>query len=218
MDSSIIYKVSQGKIAYHLGCPIGNQGWFWLPVSMPLTFRDGDAWQYGRIRCKASWVGNVKVGPKTYGDCVRIHVDNEEEDQELFIRGEGEIYLSKGIGIIRYDFSRSSFDGDFSAEILEYGLLPRRTISGRLLIVGEMPAVGYRVGVTSCGKESDIAANTDSQGRFLIRVFGHALRLRYGPLHTINGIKCISAENGGTRKIEDIMGDVSGLELRFHEG
>lgn len=215
LDSSILYRVQQDRIAYNLGCPIGNQGWFWLLFSMPLMFRDGDTWQIDQRGHKISWIGELKVGLKSYEDCIKIHVDNTKEDQEFsFIRGEGDIYLSKGIGIIKYDFSRSSFDGDFSAEILEGGRLPRRTVSGRLLLAGEIPSVGYRVGVTGCGKESDIAANTDSQGRFSIHVFGHTLRLRYGPLQTKGNLTYISDES--ERKIENIAGDISGLELSLH--
>jgi len=214
-DSSIHYRIHQGKMVYNLGCPIGNQGWFWLLYSMPLTFRDGDAWQFDQKRYKINWIGDMKIGTKTYESCVKIHVDNTKEEEVTFIRGEGKIYLSKGIGLIKYDFSRSSFDGDFSAEIVEYGLLERRTISGRLMIAGEIPAVGYRVGVTGCGKESDIAANTDLQGRFSIHVFGHTLTLRYGSLHTKDNLTYISNERA--RKIENITSDITELELRFHK-
>lgn len=143
-------------------------------------------------------------------------MDNTKEEEVPLIRGEGEIYLSKGIGMIKYDFSRLSFGGDFYAEIVEHGLLERRTISGRLMIVGEMPAVGYRVGVTGCGREGDIAANTDSQGRFSIDVFGHTLVLRYGSLRTKDGLTFISDERA--QKIESITGDITDLELRFHKG
>jgi len=215
-DSSIHYRVHQGRIVYGMGCPIGNQGWHWLLFSLPLTFGDGDAWQLDQKLYKISWIGDLKIGTKTYEDCVKIHVDNSKEEEAPLIRGEGEIYLSKGIGMIKYDFSRSSFGGDFSAEIVEHGLLERRTISGRLMIVGETPAVGYRVGVTGCGRGSDIAANTDSQGRFSIDVFGHTIVLRYGSLRTKDDLTFIPDEM--TKKIEDITDDITEITLKFHEG
>lgn len=215
-DSSIHYRVHQGQIAYHRGCPIGNQGWHWLLLSLPLTFRDGDAWQFGQIQYKISWIGDLKVGTKTYEDCVKIHVDNTKNEEVLFIRGEGDICLSKGIGMIKYDFSRSSLGGDFSAEIVEHGLLEKRTIAGRLMIAGETPAVGYGVGVTGCEGGSDTVAHTDAQGRFSIDVFGHTIVLRYGSLRTKDDLTFISDER--THKIEKITSDIMDLVLRLHKG
>jgi len=215
-DSSIHYRVHQGKIVYDMGCPIGNQGWFWLLLSLPLAFRDGDTWQLDQKQYIIRWIGDLKIGTKTYEDCYKIHVDNTKEEEVPFIKGEGEIYLSKGIGMVKYEFSRSSFGGDFSAEIVEHGLLERRTISGRLMIVGETPAVGYRVGVTGCGREGDIAANTDSQGRFSIDVFGHTVVLRYGSLQTKDDFSFIADEM--VHKIENITGNMTNLVIKFHEG
>ena len=216
-DSSIHYRVHQGKIVYHMGCPIGNQGWHWLLFSLPLTFRDGDTWQWvDQKQFKISWIGDLKVGTKTYEDCIKIHVDNAKKEEVPLIKGEGDIYLSKGIGMIKYDFSRSSLGGDFSAEIVEHGLLEKRTIAGRLMIVGETPAVGYGVGVTGCDKGSDIVAHTDSQGRFSIDVFGHTIVLRYGSLRTKDDLTFISNEM--TKKIENITNDITDIILKFHEG
>jgi len=216
-DSSIHYRVHQGQIVYHWGCPIGNQGWHWLLLSLPLTFGDGDTWQWGdQKQFKMSWIGDLKIGAKTYEDCVKIHVDNNKDEEVPLIKGEGDIYLSKGVGMIKYEFSRSSLGGDFSAEIVEHGLLEKRAIAGRLMIVGETPAVGYGVGVTGCEVGGDIVAHTDSQGRFSIDVFGHAIVLRYGSLRTKDDLTFISDE--GTHKIESITGDISDLVLRFHHG
>jgi len=215
-DSSIHYRVHQGKIVYDMGCPIGNQGWFWLLLSLPLAFRDGDTWQLDQKQYRISWIGDMKIGTKTYADCVKIHVDNTKEEEVPFIRGDGVIYLSKGIGMIKYVFSRSSFGGDFSAEIVEHGLLERRNISGRLMIVGETPAVGYRVGVTGCGREGSIAVNTDSQGRFSIDVFGHTIVLRYGSLQTKDDFTFIVDEM--VHKIENVTGNIANLVIKFHEG
>jgi len=217
IDSSIYYRVHQGKIVYHWGCPIGNQGWHWLLFSLPLTFRDGDTWQWGdQTQYKISWIGDLKIGAKTYEDCVKIHVDNTKDEGILFIRGEGDIYLSKGVGMIKYDFTRSSFGGDFSTEIVEHGLLEKRTITGRLMIVGDTPAVGYGVGVTGCERGGYIVAHTDTQGRFSIDVFGHAIMLRYGSLRTKDDLTFISDER--THKIENITGDVTNLVLKYHDG
>jgi len=110
MDSSIFYRIQRDRIAYNWGCPIGNQGWFWMILSMPLTFREEDTWLFGRIQYNISWIGDMESNSKIYEDCVKIHVDNTKEEQVPFIRGEGEIYLSKGIRIIKYDFSMSSYE------------------------------------------------------------------------------------------------------------
>jgi len=214
-DSAIFYGEVNGKIEFKIGCGGGGQGWFWTLFSMPVTFADRDTWQlmignYTRSY-QISWMGDVKVGSETYEDCVRIHVNNTEEKQVLSIKGLGEIYLSKGIGIIRYDFSRSGLEGNFTAEILEYGELPARTISGRLTLDGEEPVEGYRVGLAYCGQKGINADNTDSGGKFSIQVFGHSPRIRYGPLRIEGNLTQICEPR--SRKIENTTGDISDLEL-----
>lgn len=208
-DSAIFGRKSEGRIYYFAGCPVGEQAqYFSRLLIIPADLNDGAAWRKGPTVYSASKVKDMEVGSITYKNCVRIKIDNSRSTNRYF-KGRGEVYLSRGIGMIRYEFKRAD-GGTFTAEIIESSNLAPRRVSGRLTLDGVTPIEDYRVQLVFYGGAGKNAVDTDSQGNFSIEVFGRSVILRYG--RKLDQ-RALDVEESKTYRIEDLSKDVSGLIL-----
>jgi len=199
-----------GRLRYFSGS-LGNQAHFIFTLfNVPVKLRDGDTWRHQSTVYSISKVAEIRIDSTVYRDCLKIKVDNSESENE-FLRGTGSIYLSKGIGIVKYEFNRENRKR-FIAEIIDSGNLPARTISGRVTLDGEKPAEGYIVALNNARCEIGInAARVDSEGKFSLQVYGHSIVLKCGP--PID--RGLDYEKTRGCKLEGITADVSGLELNM---
>jgi hypothetical protein len=208
-NSAILGKEFDKRLVYYGGVPVSNQANFWYRlVSLPISFQDGDTWQHGTARYKLISVDDRRIGSILYKECVKITIDNTA-DTLSFVNGRGEFYLSRGIGIIDYVFTRS--DGKkFTATIGESKQQLPKTISGILTTYGQTPATYHSVGLANSLQEGINSTIVDSQGRFSLQMFGRAIVLRYGPPMNADQLEIAQAKE---RKIDNITGDMADVQL-----
>lgn len=200
-----------GRLCYSSGGSSGNQANLIFDCfGVPITLREGDIWAHLSNVYSISKIDDIKIGSTIYKDCLKIKINYPESELE-FLSGTANVYLSKGIGIVKYEFKREN-GTKFIAEIIESGNLPPRTISGRITLGGVKPAEGYIMALNNARYKVGIdAASADSQGKFSLQAFGHFLVLRCGP-PTSKGFK-LDYKRTRIYKLENITGDILDLEL-----
>jgi len=191
------------------GIPVGNQAnYFRFIHHLPISFSDGASWAdtRGETQFSAEYIGTHTVDSVQYGGCIKVTFDSTTY-YNSYLRGTGEFILAKGIGIIEFTFDKD--DGnDFSATLIEYGVLSPVTISGSYILEGSIPAEGYYVGLSidilESGKHGSLV---DENGTFTFQIFGNSIVLRYGPLR--GDLKTLDYENSDEMKIDNISEDIS---------
>jgi len=187
----------------------GNQGSWWKFVNaIPVEFHDGQQWsRYFQYNDEAesivtyliSHVGDIIIDGNLYKDCIHIQFNhtflrcNNDIIRDKY-DGNGEFYLSKGIGLIKFIFQRS--ERIFTAKIKDYGKLLPITLSGVLTIDGITPAKGYYVGLTHSGIDGleGHYGITDDHGIFSFQAFGNSIRLICGGLLNTGGLNFTNYE------------------------
>ncbi|KXA94598.1 hypothetical protein AKJ65_03985 [candidate division MSBL1 archaeon SCGC-AAA259E19] len=211
-NSAIFREKRNDKIVWLAGCPVGNQSHFFaMLLTMPSTFQDEDSWVgswHGESDYTVNWIGTHTVNGVEYDNCIRITISRTKSESE-YLRGEGQVYLSKGIGVVEYIFQRTN-GNVFTARILESGRLSPVTISGKVIQDGS-PVEGYGVSTSFCGLDKINSFATDSEGNFSFDIYGHSIVLRYGPI--VEGETRLDVENSKEYKIDNIETDITGLKL-----
>ncbi|HDN58527.1 MAG TPA: hypothetical protein ENF20_01045 [Candidatus Marinimicrobia bacterium] len=179
-DSAIMGKIDD-HIYFFSGCPVGEQVQYWFRLLyLPLKARHGEVWSKGPTVYHLEFVGDTKIGSVSCDECIKITIDNTRSINK-YLRGRGIMYLSKGIGIVKYEFWRSD-GGHFQALAVESGKLKPKTVSGVLTLDGITPAWKYRVQLAFCGGEESSVGITNFTGRFALEAFfDKGIVLRYGP-------------------------------------
>lgn len=208
-ESAIGGRQDNERLIYYAGYPAGNQANFWYRLLvLPLDLIDGGTWQKGSISYQSKFVGDIQVGSTTYEDCFKIEIDNNNSIEEFF-RGEGEVYLSRGIGIVEYVFRRTNGE-TFTAQIMEHGDYLPTAVSGTLTLDGERSAEGYMVSIANGSFHSLSAAVIPSDGSFALELFGRSLLLRYGPRYSET---VLDVGESKEYRLNDLKGNIAGLDL-----
>jgi len=176
-DSSLLGETHSGKIILNHGFPSSNEFNFWFLVSLPISFSDGDMWKHNDVGCRVDYIGDHEVNGLLFEDVIKISINSVDYHSD-YSRGEGEAYLAKDIGIIEWEFRKTS-GVNFEIEIEEWGELPAREISGRLTLDGRYPAQGYFIGLSNYNENDGTVRITDEFGRFSFTAYGHKLTIRY---------------------------------------
>jgi hypothetical protein len=91
---------------FWFGHPSGNQGNFYMLFSLPRYFVSGDTWEVVDAVYRVEQVGAQTVGGVEFQDCVRVDVDDSNNQQSESLRGAGHFMLARDVGIVRLVFDR----------------------------------------------------------------------------------------------------------------
>jgi len=180
IDSSLLGGSDGDKIRLNSGYPSSNEFNLWFLITLPKIFIDGDMWKYNDVGCRADYIGDWIVKGKSFSDVIKISINSLNYGRE-YLRGEGEAYLAKDIGIIDWEFRKANGEV-FKIEIEDWGKLPPRIISGTLTLDGIYPANGYHIGLSNRHENDATSKITDEMGRFSFIAYGHKLTLRYASI------------------------------------
>jgi len=179
-DSSLLGGSHSDKIIFNSGFPSSNEFNFWFLINLPQSFTDGSMWKHNDIGYRVEYIGDITVNGKQFNDVIKISI-NSLSYVETYLRGEGEAYLAKNIGIIEWKFRKVNGE-TFEIIIEDWGELPPRNISGRVTLDGRYPAPGYYIGLSNKHENDGTGRITDSNGRFSFTAYGHKLTLRYASI------------------------------------
>lgn len=205
-DDVIAGEKRGGLLRFNHGCPCGNQANYFMDyLILPPSFSDENDWNVGITKYHSEKVDSITVGSNTFNDCIKITITNSGGKDVI----GGEMYLARDIGIIKWTLDRRN-DSPFKMEILKWGKLSQRTVSGTLTLDGKTSAEGYRVQLSNCDNEGESACTVDENGKFEIKFYGNTIILRYGPLGEYGSLDYKES------KTEKIGSSVKKIDLRMY--
>jgi len=128
--SSILGDVNGDNVILNHGYPSRNEHNYWFLLSLPISFADGDTWNWNEAESLVTYIGKRTVNGMVFDDVVKVSIDSTQVNYE-FTRGKGEVYYARNVGIIEWEFRKASGEV-FNLKIQEYGELPPINVSGRL--------------------------------------------------------------------------------------
>ena len=161
---------------FNAGCPAGIQSDLYALFSIPEAFESGDQWVVFDREYLVEIIGAYTVHGTVFNDCIRVTVDNTQDEDEL-LRGNGYFILARNVGIVQMVFNRD----DGSAVLFEYQAQAVQTLyklCGTLSSTTGGSVEGLVIQSSNCDDSERCAVTMD--GTFTMNTYGPDVVLRVG--------------------------------------